>query len=72
METLTLLVSRLGACAVVLASIVGASADDSVAKEAGISTYVDCPQERIGTQLVRCDVLTGTGADAPFWIPEQR
>ena len=35
------------------------------------TTYVDCPLERIGTQLVRCDNLTGAGADAPFWIPEQ-
>ncbi|XAZ32897.1 hypothetical protein AAHB34_09695 [Paenarthrobacter ureafaciens] len=34
-------------------------------------TYSNCPLERIGTQLVRCDVLTGTGVDAPYWIPEQ-
>lgn len=33
--------------------------------------YADCPLERIGTQLVRCDNLTGAGVDAPFWIPEQ-
>ncbi|MDP9887381.1 hypothetical protein [Pseudarthrobacter enclensis] len=37
-----------------------------------LNTYVDCPLERIGTQLVRCDNLTGTGAEAPFWIPEQK
>lgn len=37
-----------------------------------LTIYVDCPLERIGTQLVRCDNLTGTGAAAPFWIPEQR
>jgi hypothetical protein len=35
-------------------------------------TYSNCPLERIGTQLVRCDILTGTGADAPYWIPEQK
>jgi hypothetical protein len=35
------------------------------------ASYADCPLERIGTQLVRCDNLTGAGVDAPFWIPEQ-
>lgn len=29
-----------------------------------------CPLTRIGTQLVRCDVLTGAGVTAPVWIPE--
>lgn len=29
-----------------------------------------CPLERIGTQLVRCDHLTGAGVRAPSWIPE--
>ena len=29
-----------------------------------------CPLERIGTQLVRCDYLTGAGVRAPTWIPE--
>lgn len=40
--------------------------DDNV-----LNTYVDCPLERIGSQLVRCDNLTGAGVDAPYWIPEQ-
>ncbi|WP_353814155.1 hypothetical protein [Agromyces sp. SYSU T00266] len=31
-----------------------------------------CPLERIGTQFVRCDVLTGAGVSAPTYIPEQR
>lgn len=35
-------------------------------------TYVDCPLERIDTQLVRCDNLTGDGVSAPFWILEQK
>jgi hypothetical protein len=35
------------------------------------TTYVDCPLERIGTQLVRCDNLTGAGVEAPSLIPEQ-
>lgn len=30
-----------------------------------------CYLERIGTQLVRCDVLTGNGVPAPYYIPEQ-
>ena len=29
-----------------------------------------CPLERIGTQLVRCDNLTGAGVRAPSWIPD--
>jgi hypothetical protein len=29
-----------------------------------------CPLRRIGSQLVRCDTLTGAGATAPTWIPE--
>jgi hypothetical protein len=29
-----------------------------------------CPLRRIGTQLVRCDNLTGAGVRAPSWIPE--
>ena len=30
-----------------------------------------CLLERIGDQLVRCDNLTGAGAVAPPWVPEQ-
>ena len=29
-----------------------------------------CPLERIGTQLVRCDNLTGAGVRARSWLPE--
>ncbi len=29
-----------------------------------------CPLERVGTQLVRCDDLTGNGVPAPSHIPE--
>src|SRR5262245_9457660 len=32
--------------------------------------YRDCPLRRLGTQFVRCDVLTGAGAQAPLWVPE--
>jgi hypothetical protein len=34
------------------------------------ATINGCPLERIGTQLVRCDNLTGAGVRAPSWIPE--
>lgn len=30
-----------------------------------------CSLERIGTQFVACDNLTGNGVRAPSWIPEQ-
>lgn len=30
-----------------------------------------CLLERLGTQLVRCDDLTGNGVPAPLHIPEQ-
>lgn len=33
-------------------------------------TNQHCKLTRIGNQLVRCDSLTGTGVDAPSWIPE--
>lgn len=39
-------------------------------KESGVSAEY-CPLTRIGTQLVRCDNLTGAGVPAPYWIPEQ-
>ena len=29
-----------------------------------------CPLERVDTQYVRCDNLTGNGVPAPAWIPE--
>ena len=29
-----------------------------------------CPMERIGSQLVRCDNLTGAGVAAPLGVPE--
>jgi hypothetical protein len=30
-----------------------------------------CPLERVGTQYVRCDDLTGNGVPAPTWLPER-
>lgn len=29
-----------------------------------------CPLERVGTQYVKCDDLTGNGVLAPAWTPE--
>jgi hypothetical protein len=53
--------------------LVGGSGGQSPSRTAddAPTTYVDCPLERIGTQLVRCDNLTGAGVEAPSWIPEQ-
>lgn len=49
----------------------GAATTSSDTDDNSLTTYVDCPLERIGTQLVRCDNLTGAGVQAPAWIPEQ-
>jgi hypothetical protein len=34
------------------------------------SSYANCPLNRIDTQLVRCDSLTGAGVAAPASVPE--
>lgn len=34
------------------------------------STSTSCTLERVGTQFVKCDDLTGNGVPAPGWIPE--
>jgi hypothetical protein len=33
--------------------------------------HKNCPLERIGAKLVRCDDLTGAGAQAPSQVPVQ-
>ncbi len=30
----------------------------------------NCPLQRVGTQFVRCDNLTGAGHLAPAWVPQ--
>jgi hypothetical protein len=30
-----------------------------------------CGLERVGTQFVKCDNLTGNGVPAPAWVPER-
>jgi hypothetical protein len=54
-----------------LAPTAGANAGtDSVSPDRRPS-FENCLLTRIGTQLVRCDNLTGAGVPAPYWIPEQ-
>lgn len=53
-----------------LAGLASASAN-ATATDGPATSYQYCPLTRIGTQLVRCDNLTGAGVPAPFWIPEQ-
>ena len=35
----------------------------------GPSSDRPCAIQRIGTQMVRCDNLTGAGVAAPWWLP---
>lgn len=42
----------------------------STAGEASHTVLPECPLRRLGTQLVRCDLLTGAGVAAPAFIPE--
>jgi hypothetical protein len=39
-------------------------------KQASTATYV-CALQRVGTQFVRCDDLTGNGVPAPGWVDER-
>jgi len=60
------------AALLLIATVPGYPAFASAAlQEAPGNSYEPCPLTRIGTQLVRCDNLTGAGAEAPYWIPEQ-
>jgi hypothetical protein len=63
---------RTGAVLAILlfAGLASAPASASVTDDP-TNSYQYCPLTRIGTQLVRCDNLTGAGVPAPFWIPEQ-
>jgi hypothetical protein len=36
------------------------------------AAQLSCPLRRVGTQLVRCDDLTGNGVSAPTTVPERR
>lgn len=35
------------------------------------STSTSCSLQRVGTQFVRCDDLTGNGVPAPEWVPQR-
>ena len=54
----------------VIAPAPASAREPAAPEDAGINTGY-CPLTRIGTQLVRCDNLTGAGVPAPYWIPEQ-
>lgn len=56
---------------ILFALLPGAPATADV-PERDTTSHINCLLERIGTQLVRCDDLTGAGVDAPYWIPEQK
>lgn len=71
---------RLGTVAVITMFLAGAGFAPAVAMKAPepitspLSVEQDawnCPLMRVGTQLVRCDNLTGAGASAPSWVPER-
>jgi hypothetical protein len=64
------------AIAVILASAAspaGAFNQPGTTRSAPISMLNsgNCPLERVGTQFVRCDYLTGDGVPAPAWVPER-
>jgi hypothetical protein len=40
----------------------------SAERSALYTTDSPCPLERVGTQFVRCDDLTGNGVPAPAWV----
>ena len=50
----------------------GARLDPGPQKTPTQSVYrpPNCPLERVGTQFVRCNELTGAGVPAPAWVPE--
>ena len=44
---------------------------DAGDRVAGGGDAGQCLLERVGSQYVRCDLLTGNGVPAPAWIPER-
>ncbi len=59
--------------ALVTAGPAAASPDpgDPARSDRNTMTPLQCSLERVGTQLVRCDDLTGAGATAPTYVPER-
>ena len=73
----TTLLARCSAAAAAATIIAGLAAIPAAARpDPGepipiqFSSYANCPLNRIDTQLVRCDNLTGAGVVAPAYIPE--
>jgi hypothetical protein len=73
----TPLLARCSAAAAAVTIIAGLAATPAAARpDPGepipirFSSYANCPLNRIDTQLVRCDNLTGAGVAAPAYIPE--
>jgi hypothetical protein len=73
----TPLLARCSAAAAVATIIAGLAAIPAAARpDPGepipirFPSYANCPLNRIDTQLVRCDNLTGAGVVAPAYIPE--
>jgi hypothetical protein len=65
-----------GTTAVILLLVLGASpASAHVDPGQDVRTHTDppssCPLERVGTQFVKCDDLTGNGVPAPAYIPSR-
>lgn len=67
--------SAIAAVAILLATASSASAapapSPSPSAVVPVVDQLDCLLQRIGTQFVRCDKLTGAGKAAPEWVPEQ-
>jgi hypothetical protein len=70
--------SRRAAAAVAAALVVtGLAAEPSSARQdrgtpvVAVANGSDCPLQRVGTQFVRCDDLTGNGVPAPGYVPER-
>ncbi len=73
----TTLLARCSAAAAAATVIAGLAAVPAAARpDPGeripirFSSYANCPLNRIDTQLVRCDSLTGAGVTAPASVPE--
>jgi hypothetical protein len=54
-----------------LATAPASARQDAGTRSARVGHEGECFLERVGTQLVRCDLLTGEGVPAPSWVPER-
>ena len=70
------LVARCSAAAAAATLVAGLAVPATARPEAGdpipirFPTYDNCELTRVGSQLTRCDNLTGGGVPAPLWVPE--